>query len=229
MLYRLAVEDMEPNHWIAWALDLPGCFSSAQTQGDAAARAPGRIADYYAWLASHDSSLPLVPEPAGVQVVETFRAFASKEAPEYLVNAFFEDDRRLLSYWDIVTALRLLDWSRQDLLNLTQALPQDQLRAKIGGDYLGSVAELLIHIAAGENWYYNHFGLGLPWAQLAQDPFERVQQVRANTRAVLPKLIASDRIVEAENETWSARKILRRTLWHERDHTLHITQLLSHL
>jgi uncharacterized damage-inducible protein DinB len=121
----------------------------------------------------------------------------------------------------------LLDWSRQDLLKITQAIPQDRLRAKIGGEVLGSIAELLIHIAAGENWYYNHFGLGLERAQLAQDPFDRVQQVRANTRAQLVKLIGNERITQDNGEVWSARKIVRRTLWHERDHTQHIAQLLA--
>lgn len=31
MRIRLAVEDIEPNHWVAWALDLPACYSSTAT------------------------------------------------------------------------------------------------------------------------------------------------------------------------------------------------------
>jgi hypothetical protein len=30
MRIRIAVEDIEPNHWIAWAFDLPACYSSAR-------------------------------------------------------------------------------------------------------------------------------------------------------------------------------------------------------
>ena len=47
MHIRLAVEDIEPNHWIAWALDLPACYSSARTMADAITHAPKKIAEYY--------------------------------------------------------------------------------------------------------------------------------------------------------------------------------------
>lgn len=29
MRFRLAVEDIEPQHWVAWALDLPVCRSAS--------------------------------------------------------------------------------------------------------------------------------------------------------------------------------------------------------
>ena len=35
------------------------------------------------------------------------------------------------------------------------------------------------------------------------------------------------RITEDRDELWSSRKVLRRALWHERDHTQHIRQLLT--
>ena len=47
-------------------------------------------------------------EPIEVVIAETFHSFASTQDPEYLVNAFFEDDRRPLHYWDVELALRLL-------------------------------------------------------------------------------------------------------------------------
>ena len=56
MRYRLGMEDIEPDHYVAWALDLPGCFSSARSEADAVAHAPERIAGYYAWLAGHDGT-----------------------------------------------------------------------------------------------------------------------------------------------------------------------------
>ncbi len=40
MNYRIAVEDMEPDHWIAWVLDLPGCYSSAKTSSKAISQVP---------------------------------------------------------------------------------------------------------------------------------------------------------------------------------------------
>ncbi len=220
---------MEPNHWIAWVLNLPACFSSAQTQTDAVAHAPKRIAEYYSWLSSHDSSLPVINEPVEVEVVETFHSFASDEDPEYFVNAFFEDDRRPLNYWDIEVALRLLQWTRQDLLKVMQPITQEQFSKPIVGELRGTVAGLLKHVAGAENWYFDQLDLGLNRAQLPDDPLDMLKAVRANTRAHLVKLIVDERITKERDELWSARKVVRRTLWHERDHIQHIAQLLAQL
>jgi predicted RNase H-like HicB family nuclease/uncharacterized damage-inducible protein DinB len=226
MRYRLAVEDIEPNHWVAWVLDLSGCFSSASTEAEAVGRAPECIAAYYAWLSGHDPSLPAVAEPVEVEVVERFRAFPSSEAPDYLVNAFFEDDRRPLMYWEIVAALRLLTWTRQELLQLIGAATGEQLNQPIRGIEQRSVADLLQHIAGAENWYFTRLDLGLARSQLPDAPLERLEVVRANTQTHLVSLNGDERITEKVGERWSARKVLRRTLWHEQDHIRQIRQLL---
>jgi hypothetical protein len=36
-----------------------------------------------------------------------------------------------------------------------------------------------------------------------------------------------DRVVGKEGELWSPRKVVRRMLWHERDHIEHIQKLLT--
>lgn len=218
-LYRLAVEDMEPDHWVAFALDLPGCFCTAQTEAEAIALAPLKIADYFDWLAGHDPSLPVITRPAEVTVVEQFHSFYSPGDPDYQVNAFFEDDRRPLTYWEVAGTLRLLNWTRRDLLMAIRSVTASQLA--------GPVGSLLKHIGGAENWYFSRFDLGLEPAQLPSDPLALVEAVRANSRARLPQLIGDTTIREKQDEPWSARKIVRRTLWHEQDHTRQIEQLLA--
>ena len=84
------------------------------------------------------------------------------------------------------------------------------------------------HIARAENWYWDHFNLGLAWSSLPDNPFERLTAVRKNTRARLTEVIGNAQILDSDGgERWSVRKIVRRTLWHERDHTQHIAQLLT--
>jgi hypothetical protein len=51
--------------------------------------------------------------------------------------------------------------------------------------------------------------------------------VRQHTRAQLPGLVGDTRIAVRADEEWSARKVLRRTLWHEQDHTGHIARLVQ--
>jgi|GEM_PF-3187094 hypothetical protein len=43
----------------------------------------------------------------------------------------------------------------------------------------------------------------------------------------LPGLEASDKVVGVDGEFWSPRKVLRRAIWHERDHTAHSKKLLQ--
>jgi predicted RNase H-like HicB family nuclease len=226
--YRVAVEDIEPDHFVAWVLDLPGCFSPARTDDEALTRVPERIGDYYAWLVDHDPALPRVSGPFEADVVEVLRAHASAERPDYIVNAFFEDDRRPLTYWDIAVGLRLLAWSRQDLLRVVESLPPERVREPLAGQVHGTIAGILEHIAGAENWYLDQLGLSLEWAGLPQDVMGKLERVRAQTRGRLAELISDGRITESQGERWSARKVLRRALWHERDHMEHISRLGSY-
>ncbi len=229
MPYRVTVEDIEPDHYVCWVLDLPGCFSSAREPDRALARAPARIADYYAWIRGHDPSLPDVEGPFEVKVVAEFRAHPSPMDPDYLINAFFEDDRRPLSYWDVEVGLRLLDWSRQGLLNVVCSLPPEDLQQSVEGEDRETIAGVLEHVVGAENWYLDRLDLSLERSSLPEDVLAKLLTVRGNTRSQLPRLIGDDRITERRGEKWSARKVLRRTLWHERDHTQHIVQLISRL
>jgi uncharacterized damage-inducible protein DinB/predicted RNase H-like HicB family nuclease len=227
MHYRLAVEDIEPSHWVAWALDLPGCFSPAKTSADAIAAAPRRIGEYFSWVREYDPRSPLPPEAVETDVVETFHSFPSKDDPEYIVNAFFEDDRRPLSYWDVIASLRLLEWTRQDLLQVIASVDESRLQMTIPGETFKSISGIIRHVAGAENWYFGHMSLALEWAALPDDSLKKIELIRKNTKEQIWKLMGETRITEAQNEKWSGRKVIRRTLWHERDHTQHIQQLLT--
>lgn len=227
MRYRLAIEDMKPNHWIAWVLDLPGCFSSGRTADEAIARAPERINTYYRWLGSHHRTLQAPVEAPELDIIETFHSYRAGGNTDYQVNALFTDDRRPLNYWEVVVALRLLTWTRLDLWNVLRPLTPEQLERPLPGEFKGSIGGLVEHIASTENWYFGHLGLGLKPQQLPENPLTRLVTVRAHTRRQIPWMIGRRRTAEVSGETWSTRKIIRRTLWHERDHTAHIAKLLK--
>jgi len=228
MPYRLATEDIEPDRWQAWALDLPGCYATAHTETDALAQAPTVIAAYLAWLASCDPSLPLPPQHAiEPQLVETFRAHPSPADPDYLVNALFEDDRRPLGLGELILARRVLEWSHQELLALLQPLSASRLRQPIPGEVRGSLGGIIAHITGAENWYLGMLGLGLNADSLPQNPIARLERVRAHTLASWWALLGDTRVTTCCGEGWSARKIVRRTLWHQRAHTAQIDRLLK--
>jgi uncharacterized damage-inducible protein DinB len=223
MRYQLGVEDIEPDHWVAWVFTLPGYFASARTQAEAEALAPARIAAYFNWVAQYGHSMPGAHDLIETDVVAVFRAFVSEG--DYLVNAFFEADRPPLTQQEVEQALWLLDCSRQDLLAVLHSASPDKLTQPIVGEVQGSIQGILQHIAQAERWYFQN--IGLEQSSLPENPWRALDQTRAQTRARLPALVGDQRILEWKREYWSARKVLRRTLWHERAHTQQISRLLG--
>ena len=57
----------------------------------------------------------------------------------------------------------------------------------------------------------------------------RLEMGRARLLEVLPRLEDVARIELRIGEVWSPRKMLRRSIWHERDHTQHILQFRARL
>ena len=68
-----------------------------------------------------------------------------------------------------------------------------------------------------------------PREDVPEDASARLEKVRSYFLTVVPTLVGDDRLAETEMETWSPRKMLRRALWHERDHTQHILQFRQKL
>jgi predicted RNase H-like HicB family nuclease len=227
MPYHLGVEDTEPNHWVAYVFDLPGCYSSAETQDGAVLLAPARIAEHFDWLARHGRPSPLADPGIVTQVDEIFRAYPDNEDPDYIVNAFFEDDRRPLTSNEIDEALWLAGQTRADLLAVTRRVMPDRLHRRIPGERFKHINGILRHVAGAEWWYFDRLGLSFPRDDLPKDPFAALEKVRANSRAMLPRLAGDPQVVERNGELWSARKVVRRMLWHERDHTTHIVKVMS--
>ncbi len=227
MIYHAGVEDIEPNHWVAFVFDHPGCFSSARTQDEAIANAPTCIVGYFEWLASYDCAMPTPSGPIEVQVAEVFHSFLSESNPDYIVNALFEDDRKPLTSADIAIGLIILDYSRSDLSTVVDKIPPTQFDQPLANDSKNSIAKILDHIAWAEWWYFNRLDIGFPRSEMPQGTRAKLDEVRDQTRALLRDLGGDSRITVRAGEKWSVRKVLRRTLWHERDHTRQIGEIVN--
>jgi predicted RNase H-like HicB family nuclease len=225
MAYRIAIEDMEQDHFVAWALDLPGCFSTARTQEEAFALAPASISRYFTWLKNY--GYRNLPRGSRVEVekVENFKSYVSEGM--YVVNAFFEDDKKPLSEEEIEVGLWVLKCTREDLFDTTDRISDEKLNKTIPNQVHGTIMGILEHIAWSEWWYFDRLNLAFPREQMPSDKFEMLKFVRKHTFAKFPELIDSDLVIPRSGERWSPRKLLRRTLWHERDHTHHIEKLMA--
>ncbi len=126
---------------------------------------------------------------------------------------------------EIKHALKMLAWSRADLLKTVEGLSAEKLDATYMGERW-SISGILGHIGGAEWWYLDRLGLAFPRADVPGEPLERLEKVRAFFNTTLPKLEGVKQVVGVDGEFWSPRKVLRRALWHERDHIDHIRKLL---
>jgi DinB family protein len=234
MIFRIGIENNNDDRSIAWALEHPGCFAYGQDSEEAQKNFLISAREYRAWIAQHEE--PWLDEKVEVRVAEIFDAYfitpslerGERGGETYMVESFFLHDWKPLAPHEIERALRLLAWSRADLLSLVDGLEVEK-RSHTYPNERWDIDGILKHIGGGEWFYQERIGYPLPEneADLPADPFERLQVVREHFNSLLPKLDGVGKVVGLEGELWSPRKVLRRALWHERDHTEHIRKLLG--
>ncbi len=223
MRYRFGIEDIEPGHWVAWALDLPGCFSSGATQQDAIEGAEAAIAAFMRWRREYGRPLQVRDDTIEIAVEEVFHSLHAED--DYIVNAFFAADARPLSEAEIEEARWLLTSTRQDLLNALAPARANWRDDMDPADEHRSLADIMRHIATAERWYLAL--LGFEQAPLPMHALAALDQTRSFMLQHLSLMVGDEAIRESSGERWSARKVVRRTLWHERDHTRQIRTLLG--
>lgn len=234
MIYRIGIENNNDDRTIAWALEHPGCFAYGRDSQEAQQNFVQAAREYAAWTKSRGGSW--LDDEVQVVLEETYDVYFITPAFEvsergrnsYMVESIFVHDWKPLKREEIERALKLLTWSRADLISLVTDLSVEQLEQDYPNERW-SIQGILNHIGGGE-WFYQE-RIGYPFPQneedLPSDPFQRLAVVRDHFRSLLPKLEGMDKVVGLEGEIWSPRKALRRAVWHERDHTEHIRKLLQ--
>jgi uncharacterized damage-inducible protein DinB len=212
--------------WIAHVPALWGCFASANDRDGALALVPAAIARYREWRQAHGETL-VIADPLLLSTVEVQREWIDPTNADNAANAFFALDVPPLAAAELDEIRSLLDWSRADLLASVNDLPVSALDQPVEGEW--TIGGILNHTARAERWYLDRLGLAFSRADLLPDPFQRLEQVRTRLVTALPSLAGLARIEWVDSELWSPRKMLRRTLWHERDHTQHIWQFRARL
>lgn len=233
MRYRIGIENkFEGLRSIAWAVDHPGCFAYGRDEQEATANSVNAIREYTNWINRHEPSwLPLdeIFEPQVVQVWTDYLIdddFERVDEDGYFVEPFFECEWKPLVSFDIERGLKLLTWSRTDLFPILQKLTPEQWAYKKEGERW-DITGIVNHISGGELWYLDRFGLAPSDSDLSEDPMERLSQIRDVLVNQLPSLEGSKQVIGLDGEFWSPRKLMRRAIWHERDHTEHIQKLLN--
>lgn len=229
MQIRIGLENYTEDRSLAWVLDAPGCFAYGKDGTEAILRVPQALITYREWIGEKTNASWLSNlEDFDIALVEVFDCFTNVLGErEIEINAFFQDDARPLSAIEIEQGSLLLNWSRDDLEQLISPLTRQQREQKFPNERW-SIDGVLRHVANANWWYFDRLNLaGIARDQLSNNPVERINQVHEIMMNSLPVLENSPELLEVEGETWSARKVLRRVLWHIRDHHFHIERLMS--
>jgi len=232
-VFRIGLENGTEGRSQAWVLGHPGCFAYGEDGPAALEAVPMAIQDYRHWIAAHTSESWFIGDDVAgnaYQLDETWECYSISPDYElvhdgYEVNAWFRHDWKPLTTEDIQHGLLLLDWGREYLLETVRDLSTEILERTYPGERW-SITGILKHIGGAEWWYQDRLGLAFERQAVPEDPFTRLEVVRAHLVEILPELADSTRVFGVSGEFWSPRKLLRRAVWHEYDHITHIRKLL---
>lgn len=199
----------------AWALDLTGCVATARSEAAALEALPGRAEEFAAWL--ERSGEPVPPQAGPPDVVE--RVDTRLLDGGYEVNATFEADREPVSEEETDRTLRWLELAHR---RLGTAIASAGARSLSGKGR--TRAELLDHIVRAECWLATRVERDQNAIAFPPDnaPIEeRRAENRSFVRQHVIRLSDGDGVnerVDSKGESWTARKVLRRLVYHVLDH-----------
>ena len=233
MQIRIGLENNVEGRSLAWALDYPGCFAYGLDEAEALIRLPRALLKYEVWIKDHTPHSWVQFSDLDIRIVERFDTFRLGSdylpAPEnegYEINAWFKDDWRPLSKEDVDQGLKIFHWQREELLAGLTTIEPDLLEKSFPGQRW-NILGISKYIANAELWYLSRMALtNLGRDQLNEDPTRRLKQTEEIIDGVFPAFTDQVKVIGVEGEFWSYRKVLRRTLWHQRDHIEHIKELV---
>ncbi len=235
MIFQTGIENGNEGRSIAWALEHPGCFAYGLNGSAAALNLETALVKYAGWILHHEPKCWLTVSENQIELAinGTWDVYYIDENDNkvseidngYSVDSFFPYEWKPLTDVEIQHGLDMLLWSRDDLLKMVSGVSPEKLNATYPGERW-SISGILGHVGGAEWWYLSRLGLAFPREQVPEEPLARLEMVRKQLRQALGKLAGVKQVVGVDGEFWSPRKLLRRALWHERDHTEHIRKLL---
>ena len=233
MITRISVcLEIGPEATGAFAPEHPGCWVYGKTERDALRQVRTNVIEWFDWMKSHGETVPDISDKVKVEVVEMLRVDydpSEDGTPEPL----FWSEVAPITKGDINRTIRLMAYSRNDLLDVMSDITDDSL------DWeppvrLRPVRNCLVHIARAELWYITRLNIEVP-EELPESPAELLDFSRGVVIERLQDLpgrkmkgvFQPQKYKSPVCNLWTARKVLRRIVDHERLHTRDIQRVLA--
>lgn len=222
----ICLEEVE-TRWVAHVTSLPGCFASADIREQALSLLPEAIQAYLAWRRELGDRIAMPDASAELRVDEVVKEWVFPPDPDYVVNAFFASDALPLREEEIPACRTVLEGSYSALKAAAAGLAPEVLQIPVEGKW--DILGILMHCSRAAWWYLDRLDLAPRQAVEPRGWEERLALVQETLLAALPSLVGSTQIEMRSGELWSPRKVVRRSIWHLRDHTSHIYKFRSRL
>ena len=201
-------ETLKEGGYLAHIPAIPGCVGRGLSKKEAVARCEETLRSYLALLIhSGVSGVPRETEKIALEVRDCAGPIFQTD-----YNPLMPNEAEQLAQW--------LDVSRDELLETISKLPEVALDYKPNPN-VWSIRETLQHIANAD-WSYAQRLHHWP-----TDLFERLAATRELVKSSLRGLTDQERgqVNIHKGEEWTARKVARRALEHEREHLAQIREL----
>jgi len=234
--YPIYLETAPDGRCMAHVLDLPGCIARAPTRDETLARVPAAIREYHAWLRRHGKAAPAGDEAVEVEVVGESAGGGPFDRGD--TAALLPMERDPVTAEEMERYFCLMAYARADLLALVRDLPDEVLDWQPDPQSF-SIRHILRHVGNAEEWYVSRIvppeTLPPEWEHDEDLPIlEFLEMERRTALARLRALTEEERAdvfypaqwTRHPEEPWTARKVLRRFLEHEREHTGQVREML---
>lgn len=208
---------------------LPGCISRATTREEALRRLPEAAREYHAWLRRHGEPGLSPDEPVEFEIAGENAGFGPFDPRN--AAGLFPPDLAPASADQMERFIRLMGYARGDLLALVADLPDEVLDWQPDPQSL-TLRRLLRHVGNAEEWYVSRIvpaeSLPPEWEHdealpifefLAMERRTAIERLAGLTEAERSQLFHPQRWTDHPDEPWTATKMFRRFLEHEREHT----------
>jgi hypothetical protein len=221
----------------AWVLDLPGAIAGARDIDGLGDVLPLTLAEHVGWLRSHGEHVASTGE---WEISERIDGEALAATGGEFVFAY---DRAPLTHDELEGLIRRMTWARDDLLAAIDPLPDAVLdwappKSAIASfdawaPEVRTIREIVGHVLQLETYYRD--GLRDGPAKGIFEPTGDPESERALTLDRLRALSDDDRSRawmpvrpgRTAAEEWTARKVVRRIISHERGHAAEVRQRLT--
>ncbi|MFX0116202.1 MAG: DinB family protein [Candidatus Hodarchaeota archaeon] len=245
LVLSAAIEHGTTSKWYGRIIELPGTIAKAASRKQLLLALQLMLDSHISWLKQNNESIT-VNSAETIRVKEEIIDIPALGESGGCV-ALFEFDKQPVTLENLRNYFRLMAYSRKALLELIQPIPPELFNVRLP-ESNRTTLQILAHICNAEEWYKSRLGehvdqryeevIGMPMAKLDKLPIlQRLDIVRKSCLVVLEETILSkgatiftrEAYTDFPEELWTASKVLRRYIEHEREHYYSLVNRLQKL